>query len=469
MRRGDRHPRTGLLVIDPEATPDAAHDEQACAPPSAGAQPAGTGRPASLLALQRGAGNAAVARLLQRGAASRLGVIQRDDGGGGGGGAPAPGAEAAPGGGTAGGASQNVKIVTDQGEQELPIAQAVAYISNKVDWTNNKINQLSGEHEMLKKQREDSIADSVIGSIADVFGGFLSMPDLNIWDKSKGSVAAAKTAIGASDPVAAGNALKEANESYEEARKQYLTYKEGNFEGADTTISVLKAIILVDAAVGAALSGGATLGAGAAVVGGEATATVGASWLITQAAVAGAMGAEGAAVGDVGDQAATGKPFNWAELAEKTGAGFASGFLSACVSGPLKDMLSESCSGYVTEELMSDADLADLAKSLGVEKLERDFLQSQLKKFIIDKIADKAGEWLIGKPIDMVMEEMKKSAAEGGAPPEPKSAVDSVAKVAAPIIAAAFKAAMTGGAAAGGSGGGGSSGGGPAPSPPASE
>ncbi len=468
-------------------------------------RPPGMHRAVSLLRMQRVAGNAALARLLQR---------EGEGGGAGGGapgGAPAPGAAPGPGGEAApGGASQqNVKIVTDQGEQELPIPQAVAFISNKVDFTDNKVNLMAGEHEMLKKQREDSIATSVIGAIADVFAGFQSMPDVSIWSKPKQAVAAARTAIAASDPVAAGNSLKEANDSYQDALKEYLTYKEGNFQGADTTISVLKAIILVDAAVGAALSGGATVGAGAAVAGGEAgaaggtaaavaggeaaaaggtaaaaaggtaaaaggtaaaggaaaggtAATVGASGAVTQAVVAGAVGAEGAAIGDVGSQVAGGKPFDWAELAEKTGAGFASGFLAACVSGPLKAMLSESCSGYVTEELMSDADLAEIAKSLGVEKIERDFLQSQLKQYIIGKVAQEAGKWLIGKPIEMVVQQMQQSSTAGGAPPDAPTAVDTAAKVAAPLIAAAFKAAVKSGQVSGGSGAGGSAGGAPA-------
>lgn len=328
--------------------------------------------------------------------------------------------------GQSAGGGQTVSIETDQGKQDMPLPQALAYLQTQIARSGTKIDLMAGELDAMKKQRDDSILTSVIGSIADVMGGFLSMPEPTIWDKPKASIAAAKAAVAASDPHAAGEALKAANEAYQESREKYLTFKEGNFEGADNTITVLKAVIVVDTAVATVATGGA------------------ASGLVTEALVAGGVGAGGAALTDVADQVATGKPFDWAELAAKTGGGFATGFLGALVSGPLKDMLSESCSGYVTEELMSDADLADLAKSMGVEKVERDFLQSQLKKFIIDKVSEKASEWFIGTPIDMVTDQMKKSSAEGGAPPDETSAVGTVAKYAAPMIAAAFKAKLKG-------------------------
>jgi hypothetical protein len=109
------------------------------------------------------------------------------------------------------------------------------------------------------------------------------------------------------------------------------------------------------------------------------------------------------------------------------------------VTGPLKEMLAESCSGYVTEELMSDAELEELARSMGVERLERDFLQSMLKRFIIDKVSERAGEWLMGTPIDAVVEALKKAGEEGRPPPSEGEAVDTVAGLAAKAVAAAFE------------------------------
>jgi Domain of unknown function (DUF4157) len=336
--------------------------------------------------------------------------------------------------------AQMVKIVTNEGEQEVSKPQALAYLQNKIEWSSNKIDLMAGENAMLKQQRTDILLDSAMGWVSDVIGGFLSMPDPSMWDQPKASIAAARAAVSAGDPGAAGTALKAANEAYKECEEAYLTYKDGNLSGADNTITVLKDVIAVDAFVGTLASGFTTIGAVGALTG-EA-ATVGASGLVTQAAVAGAVKAEGEALTDLGDQAATSKPWNWAELLEKTGGGFTAGFLAALVSGPLKEMLSESCSGYVSEELMSDADVADIAKSLGVETLERNFLQSTLKKFILEYVTDQAGDWLMGKPIDMVIEAMTKSAQEGAAPPDQASAVNIVARYAAPVIAAAFKASL---------------------------
>lgn len=330
-----------------------------------------------------------------------------------------------------------VRIETDRGTRDnLTISQAVAFLSDKADWTSNRIELMAGDHAALKQVHDEH---QVVAWFADVFGGFASMPELTIWDRPRSAMAAVRSALAAGDPSAAGSALQEADRAYQEARETYLTYREAHFEGADNTITVLKGVIVVDAAVGAALTGGATLGASSAVLGGEATATVGASGLLTQAGAAGVVGMEGAALKDTGEQVAAGQPFNWTELAEQSAGGFAAGFLGALVSGPLKEMLSESCSGYVTEELMSDAEIEDIAKALGRETLERSFLQSQLKTFIIDKVAEKAGEWLMGRPIELVTDELKKAGAEGNPPPGESDAVDRVAELAAPAVAAAFK------------------------------
>lgn len=357
--------------------------------------------------------------------------IQREDGGGGdSGGAGSAGSDSSQ--------PEMVRIETDQGDQCLPKARALTFLQNKIDFTTNKINLMQGENEQLKKQRDDSVLNSVFGSISDVMGGFLQMPDPGIWDEAYHAATAAAAAVASGDPKAAGDALKHANDLYQDCRKTYLTWKEGNFEGADNTITVLKAVIAIDAAAAAALTGGASLGAASALVGGEAAATVGASSVLTEAAVTGAVGMETAAISDWGSQAASDKPFNWAELAEKTGAGFASGFLGACISGPLKQMLSESCSGYVTEELMSGAELKEIEETVGHE-VERDFLQSDLKRFIIDKATDKIGDLLAGKPIDAVVDKMTESSKEGGNPLSAQEAVDTAAKAVTPQVADAYK------------------------------
>lgn len=397
--------------------------------------PAAARRPGerTLIDLQRTAGNGAVGALIAGAAIAAPPVVQRDDTPPG---APPPGGD----GSTPPDQQQTVKIVsieTSQGRAEnLTVPQAVAFLSDRADWTANRIEQMAGDHAALKQVHDDH---QVVAWFADVFGGFATMPELAIWDRPRAAMAAVRGALAGGDPAAAVGALQEADSAYQEARETYLTYKEAHFEGADTTITVLEGVIVVDAAVGAALTGGATLGGASAVLGGEATATVGASGLLTQAGAAGVMGMEGAALEDTGDQTATGKPFNWTELAEQSAGGFAAGFLGALVSGPLKEMLAESCSGYVTEELMSDAEIEEIAKSLGRETLERSFLQSQVKTFIIDQVADRAGEWLMGKPIDLITEELKKSGEEGKPPPEEHEAVSRVAELASPAIAAAFK------------------------------
>ena len=370
------------------------------------AQPHLGGGPAGLLLhLQRAAGNRAVTALIGRPAAA----VQRQD---------PPAAD--------GGQQQTMQLVTietDRGtRKDLTTAQAIAFLSDKTDWTGNRVELMAGDHAALKQVHDDKF-NRVAAWFSDVFAGFATMPDPAIWEAPRAAVARVRAALAAGDPVAAGTALQEADRAYQEARETYLTYKESHFEGADTTIAVLKAVIVVDAAVGAALTGGAAAGSG----------------LLGEAGAAGAVGAEGAALKDAGDQVAVGRPFNWTELAEQTAGGFASGFLGALVSGPLKEMLAESCSGYVTEELMSDAEIDEIARALGKDSLERTFLQSELEKFVIDQVADKAGEWLAGKPIEVVTDELKKAGAEGQPPPEEHEAVSRVAELAAPVIAAGFK------------------------------
>jgi hypothetical protein len=48
----------------------------------------------------------------------------------------------------------------------------------------------------------------------------------------------------------------------------------------------------------------------------------------------------------------------------------------------------------------------------------------------------------MGKPIELVTDELKKAGAEGKPPPEEQEAVGKVAELAAPAVAAAFKGAL---------------------------
>jgi hypothetical protein len=413
--------------------------------------------PQSMIAMQRAVGNAAsVAQI------TGVRALQRDDASGTSD-APPQSSDPAQ---TTSTPAQTAQISSSEGEQSLPTDAARAYLANKIEVSANLIDLMAGENATLQKQRDDSILMSVVGSVADVAGGFLTMPDPSLWAPARERIDDARGAIASGDLVAAGVALDSANDLFNTAQTTYLTYKNGNVDGAKNVISGLKVVIIADVAVGAALTGGASLAAtgavageaavgtaaatatteaaGAAVAGAEATTavagaeaataagTVGEASLGTQAVANAAMGAEGAALKDAGEQADAGH-WNWSEFLVKTGGGFASGLLAACVSGPLKDMLQESCASRITEELMSDAEIAALG-------IGRDALQSELRTWMVDTWADKAGEWLIGKPIDAVTDAATASAATGDTPPTQAGAIESIAGWAYAPIADAFKA-----------------------------
>jgi hypothetical protein len=240
-------------------------------------------------------------------------------------------------------------------------------------------------------------------------------------------------AIGAGDPVGAGGDLAAAQRAYQEAFEKYEKYKDANFEGADTAVGVLKAVIVVDVAVGAALTGGAELGVLAPLAEGSATAatTVEGAGILTNAVATGAMGAEGAAITDAGDQMDRSKPFDWLELVGQSAGGFVGGFTSALISGPLKEMFTSRLTAVLSEKL---------ADVLGVEVA---VLEERVEKWLVEFGLDKIGELAAGKPMEYVLEELRKKARGGEPVPEPEEAVtktvEQVAPTLVPILVNALK------------------------------
>src|SRR5258708_4076729 len=80
-------------------------------------------------------------------------------------------------------------------------AQAIAFLSDKTDWTSNRIDLMAGDHAALKQVHDDH---QVVAWFADVFGGFATMPELSIWDRPRAAIAGVRTALAAADPAAAG-------------------------------------------------------------------------------------------------------------------------------------------------------------------------------------------------------------------------------------------------------------------------
>jgi len=158
--------------------------------------------------------------------------------------------------------------------------QAIAALANHFDWTNNRVDQLSGEHKLLKQNRDDHW---LIGSMADLAGG-VSMPPLEMWDEPRNQLNAARAALGAKDVQGAANALIQADTAYKSCKDRYIAYKDGTISGAETVkvaaeVTLVACAVVMVAAGGAVIAGAGAAGAagagGAAVVGGEATAAAG--------------------------------------------------------------------------------------------------------------------------------------------------------------------------------------------------
>jgi hypothetical protein len=310
--------------------------------------------------------------------------------------------------------SKTYSIETDRGKAEsCSLADTLACLTEGLTVLENKFNLLMGDHQALL-----AVVDgNVFAWVADLFAGRIKRPDLTIWAPAGDALAGVHAALNAQDPIEAGNQLKIAQEGYQAARETYLTYKEGNFEGADTTIVVLKGILAADVAVGTAASGGL------------------ASGLLGQAVAVGAASGVGAGLENTADQLSVGRPFNWMELAGESVAGFAAGFLSACLSGALEDSLNQASAAKM-EEVLSKQDLEEISKIVGHE-VGYEAFQSSARRFMIKWVSGQAGKQLIERSIMACVDDWEKGA--GVAPPPQEEAVKSVAEMVGEKAGDAFK------------------------------
>lgn len=137
---------------------------------------------------------------------------------------------------------------------------AAAAINEELRWATNRFDGMSGEHELLKQNREEH---NVTGWLADVIGG-ASMPPLSIWDDARAKLAATRAATAAKDINAAMLSFTAFEQAFATARKQYLAYKDATIGGAETAVIGLE-VIAVAAAVVFVVAGIAAVASAASV------------------------------------------------------------------------------------------------------------------------------------------------------------------------------------------------------------
>jgi hypothetical protein len=187
-------------------------------------------------------------------------------------------------------------VLGDRTLAQVTGAEALAALADRTRWDEGKLEQMSGEHALLKQNRDEH---NVVGWIVDVAGG-VTMPELSIWDESRNHLELLRSALSAQDVNRSVSELIAHETAYGQARRTYLSYKEGMEGGAENVVLGLE-VVVVACAVTFVVAGGfalAGVGAGASATAGTAgmattttAATTTATTGLTATAVTGATAA----------------------------------------------------------------------------------------------------------------------------------------------------------------------------------
>lgn len=309
--------------------------------------------------------------------------------------------------GTSSAAEQRVPVyqikMSDHTTGFLPEQAALQILQDHFQLVTRQVEFYAGWHAELKKVHDDQ---AFVAWVSDVFGG-VSFPDITMWDEPRGLLASANASIASRDVLSAESNLERADKSKEACKRIFLEYKEGTISGAETTVTVLQGILVADAIVGTALTGGAELGALAPLVGGAtAETTVAGTGIVGSALAAGGMGTTVAASQDIGKQGGEmiygdRKEFDWTELLAKSVGGFASGFLSGLLSGALTPIFRNYMGSYLSDAI-SDAEL----EAMGIE---RQAFLTLGQKFITKLLAGQIANLTLAAPVNYVAEQIAES------------------------------------------------------------
>ncbi len=167
--------------------------------------------------------------------------------------------------------------LTTGARADLTEADAIGLLREVAYQTNHNLEMAKGEHELLKKTRDESTIVGVGGWLTDLFGE--DLPPLSIWDEAIEDTARARVAVAMRDVEGAASALIDARASYDQANKKWLEYKNqlenaGNLATAAVVIvavvAITVAVVATPAIAGGAAGGGTT--AGGTTAGGAAAA-----------------------------------------------------------------------------------------------------------------------------------------------------------------------------------------------------
>lgn len=160
-------------------------------------------------------------------------------------------------------------VLQHAGGSNLTSLQAAAAINEELLWATNRLDQLSGEHDLLRQNREEHY---VVGWMADVAGG-VDLPPMSIWDEPRAKLAAVRAAVGAKDIGGAMISFAEFEKAIAPARQQFLNYKEGTISGAGAVLLGAEVVAVAAAVVFVVAGGALALGVGAGTAAGAGLGT----------------------------------------------------------------------------------------------------------------------------------------------------------------------------------------------------
>lgn len=326
--------------------------------PSTKAEASGAGELQVILALQRTAGNQAVADLLQRAPAAAHP-------------ATAPKAAAEP--------LYHLTIGSDD-RNGITKPEAVKMLRRHYMRIKGATEAEKDGLADLRKIHEDQW---IVGAISDYAGGGglfgkLHMPEDSVFDPAFAALAEANAALDAGTLEKSADKLMDADFKYQDAREKVTAYREGTISGSGRSITALKVTVAVGAVAATVATGGTATAAGAGLLGTAGAVAVGAGTYSEFSE----MGTQGGEMIAGTRQAGM---FDPAAIIKKAAVDAALAFVTAYLGGKLTKYLVETFGTYLMSSMSEEA-LAAFREEIGVAvgPLHPEAFVSASQKWVIE-------------------------------------------------------------------------------------
>jgi hypothetical protein len=250
---------------------------------------------------------------------------------------------------------------------------------------------------LLMKDREDQ---EIVGYISDLIGG-KSFPYDSVWSSTNSAFEKAHLALKEGSVDRAKENIKQAQESWQEARRTLSQYRQSTTSGAETSTTVLEGTAALGALAAIGVTGGAAASAGAGLLG--TSAVVGST--------AGLYGMAQEQAGQAGEMyAGLRKERDVLAILRRGATDAVLGFVAALTGGFLSGIFKRVFGSYLSKALIKDDVLREIGEITGLKgPLPRDFFLTRGQQLFADFFAG-VGSAPITTAVSIVLQRLKEEA-----------------------------------------------------------